>query len=335
MSSCSFPRSSPLISVPGLLLCSVLLACTCMASASTVAVSVNPTFGANLPTCSVSSPCKTIAYAVQQIRASFVYLSPGIFNESAVGINSSASLVISGSPAATFFDCSQRMGAAIAGAAFNILNSSVTITGITFQNCANVNARGGAVSASGSSVVVSNCSFVNCSAASGGAVSVTGPGGGLSLSVQNSTFASNSATGSCPADATQPCSSWGGAIAAFEMPNVTVVGCTMVRNNAQASVPPSSLQASASSNAVAGGGCVSLVYSGNASGCSVRIDDNTFFQCTVTVPGSNGVKIGNGMRGAWVVACTVHLQRCFVSRVCRIWRSCISQRWPVRWTAAA
>jgi hypothetical protein len=205
-------------------------------------------------------------------------------------------------PSATVFDCSSRPGPA-----FNIRNSTVSITGVAFQACSNPNATGGAVSASGSSVAVTQCSFVNCSAASGGAMSVSGPGSGLYLSVQNSSFTANSANGglaTCPADATQPCSTWGGAVAAFSILNVTVSGCRMGNNTAQAYVPTSALQYQnvsryiAGGNAVAGGGCVSVVFPGNASGCSVRVIDNTFAQCTVTVSGSNGVFVGNGMPGA-------------------------------------
>jgi hypothetical protein len=170
------------------------------------------------------------------------------------------------------------------------------------------------VSASGSSVAVTQCSFVNCSAASGGAMSVSGPGSGLYLSVQNSSFTANSANGglaACPADATQPCSTWGGAVAAFGILNVTVSGCSMGHNTAQAYVPASAPQYQyfpqyadiAGGNAVAGGGCVSVVFPGNASGCSVSVIDNAFVQCSVSVSGSNGVYVGNGIVNAWRLQC--------------------------------
>ena len=135
------------------------------AGATTVtSVIVNPRDGADSSNCGqIASPCKTIAFAVQNISASSVSLSPGIFIESTVNINSIASLTISGVPSATFFSCSGRL--INAGAAFLIVNSSVTITGISFENCLNPNSNGGAVSASGSNVVVSHCSFINCSAA--------------------------------------------------------------------------------------------------------------------------------------------------------------------------
>ena len=298
--SCPTPRAR-LCHFKEWLVCAAVLAFLCIAPACSTAaagtsVTVNPVTGTDSPACNVSAPCKTIAYAVQSIGASFVSLSSGPFNESTVNISNVASLVISGVPSATVFDCSRRV--VPTGAAFSIVNSTVTVTGVTFQSCSNPTSNGGAVSASGSSVVVSLCSFINCSAASGGAMSVTGSGGDLFLNVQNSIFTANSATGggsaSCPADPTQPCSTWGGAIAAFEMPNVTIGGCTMTRNSAQASVPAQSQQFSASQNAVAGGGCVSVLFSGNSSGSNLKFSGSTFLNCTVTI--GNNVNVGNGIR---------------------------------------
>jgi hypothetical protein len=221
------------------LVCASILGCACLVSAS-AAVTVNPSTGIDNTTCGASPPCRTIAYAVGNLSAPIVYLSAGVFNESSVSVTSAESLVIIGVPSATVFDCSSRPGPA-----FNISNSTVSITGVAFQACSNPNATGGAVSANGSSVAVTQCSFVNCSAASGGAMSVSGPGSGLYLSVQNSSFTANSANGglaACPADATQPCSTWGGAVAAFGILNVTVSGCRMGNNTAQAYVPTSAPQ---------------------------------------------------------------------------------------------
>jgi hypothetical protein len=207
------------------------------------AVTVNPSTGIDFASCGVTSapPCQTIAYAVRNRSESFIILSAGVFNESAINVINTESLIISGVLSATVFDCSSRPGPA-----FNIINSTVNISGINFEDCSNPNAIGGALSASGSSIAVSHCSFRNCSAASGGAMSVSGgPSSSLYLSVQNSNFTGNSANGglaSCPVDATQPCSSWGGAVAAFEMLNVNVTGCSMVNNSAQAAVPPTAPQ---------------------------------------------------------------------------------------------
>jgi hypothetical protein len=173
----------------------------------------------------------------------------------------------------------------------------VTITDVIFLRCTNPNANGGAVSASGSSVVVLRSKFVNCSAASGGAISVTGPGSGLFLRVHSSDFEQNSAIGGdsgCPKEAAQPCSSWGGAIAAFDIPNVTVSACTMVSNIARASVPRMSLQHNASRNALAGGGCVSVLFFGSASDVAVVVVGNMFKQCKVAVSGSDNAAVGNG-----------------------------------------
>ena len=154
------------------------------------------------------------------------------------------------------------------------------------------------MSASGSSIVVLQCRFINCSAASGGAMSVTGSSSDVFLNVQNSNFTLNSAIGGlsgCPADVAQPCSTWGGAIAAFEMLNVTISGCAMIENNARASVPTASGQFNASRNAVVGGGCVSVLFSGNSSGSSVNVRGSTFLKCAVMLTVGDNVNVGNGM----------------------------------------
>jgi hypothetical protein len=249
----------------------------------------------------VTIPCKSIFYAVTNISASIVNLAAGIFNESTIIISGQTSVVISGVESATVFDCSARLLAS--GAAFHIINSTITFSGVTFKNCFNLNSNGGAVSAVGSSIHVTRCSFIKCSAPSGGAISVAGPGNDLFLKVLNSSFLSNSAKGglsACPPVATQPCSVWGGAIAAFDILNVTISGCTMEANNAQAFVVPNGAkQTSASSNVVAGGGCVSLLFFGNTSRSTVFISGNTFLRCAVNVGtgsvASSNVLLGNGM----------------------------------------
>jgi hypothetical protein len=226
------------------------------------------------------------------MNASNISLSAGIFREPTISISDIVSLSISGVQNATIFNCSDRVQ--LTGAAFSINNSTVNIKGVSFYGCVSPNSDGGALSARGSSIVVSFCSFVNCSAASGGAMSVTGPGKGLYLDVQSSAFERNSAIGGasgCAGEAAQPCSSWGGAIAAFEMPNLTIVGCTMTSNIARASV---SLRSNSSRIAVAGGGCVSVLFFGNASDVTVRVSNNRFLQCEVAVSGRNNVAVGNG-----------------------------------------
>lgn len=279
----------------------VMAACVAVAipaaSAATV-VSVDPVNGRDSMGCGVATPCKSISYALAGFRVSAlrVNLTAGIFNESTVNISGFESLDISGVPSATFFDCSARASAS--GAAFDIWNASVTISAITFQNCLNPTSDGGAVSARGSSVHVSKCSFINCSAANGGAISVTGPGRALFLRVDNTSFSGNSANGglsSCPDSILHPCSSWGGAISAIDIFDVSISGCTMRANNARAFVPLASVQQTASRNALAGGGCVSVLFFGNSSGSSVRIVGNTFEHCSVDVLFSDNVVVGNGM----------------------------------------
>jgi hypothetical protein len=282
-----------------------IVACFCIASASSVSVVrvVDPVSG-NDSLCATSSggPCKTIAYAVQVVGASEVILNSatGVFNERTVDIYNVASLIVSGAPSSTLFDCSRRLQPTTLGAAFNISNSSVTFTGITFQHCYNTNGNGGAVSAVDSSVTVSNCSFFNCSAANGGAVAATGHDGDLFLDVRNSSFTRNAAIGSdigCPSGerSNEPCSTWGGAVAAFEIRNVSVSGCKMVENSVVALVPAGSSQSKASLNAVAGGGCVSVLFRGNSSASTVHFSDNSFAHCTVDVPSSQNIQIGNGI----------------------------------------
>ncbi len=270
------------------------------AAAPSVTVQVDPVSGSD-DICNSTLICRTIARAVQLVGVSHVLLSSGVFNETTVRIKDTPSLVIRGAPAATFFDCSSRQGQAN-GPAFSISNSTVTFTDITFQSCSNMNGNGGAVSAVGSSVTVSHCVFVNCSAANGGAVSATARDRSVFLNVQNSTFAHNSAFGgliACPDEnesgSSQPCSTWGGSIAAFEVYNVTVTDCTMAQSSAVAAIPVDSPQSILSKNAVAGGGCVSLLFRGNSSGSAVQVNGNLFRQCTVHISRASNVFVGNGI----------------------------------------
>jgi hypothetical protein len=266
------------------------------AAADRVSVRVDPVKGNNSD-CHMTFTCQTIFHAVQVIGASQVELVSGIFNEVTVNIINVPSLVINGVPSATFFDCSYRPGET-SGAAFNVLNSSVIFAGITFQNCSNLNNNGGAVSALGSNVTVMRCHFINCSAANGGALSSSGADRGLFLNVQNSTFTQNTAIGGligCPQDFRSPCSTWGGSLAAYDIFNVNITDSRMTNSCAAAIVPISSPQHIQSRNAVAGGGCVSVLFFGNSSGAALHFSGNFFFQCTVDVSNkSTGVAIGNG-----------------------------------------
>jgi hypothetical protein len=294
---CCTQQQSSFFGVKVLAVCALLFACIKATSSFTV----SPATGDDLQ-CGVNAiiSCKTIARAVAlHLNVASLNLSAGTYSEPTINISNFASLVINGVPNATVFDCSQRRGSS-EGAVFSITNSTVIITGVTFQNCPNPSSNGGAISASGSSLVVSHCSFTACSAASGGAISVTGHHTAVFLSIQNSSFTRNRAVGGlagCPTDLKLPCSTWGGAIAVFEMLNVTVSGCTMTENNALAFVPPPSSELSrSSSNAVAGGGCLSVLFRGNTSGPGMRISGNTFVGCTVDVSAAvNGIMIGNGV----------------------------------------
>jgi hypothetical protein len=239
--------------------------------------------------------CKTIAHAVSLNMAAVLTLETGIYSEPTIFIINVTSLDITGVSNTTVVDCSRRL--APAGPAFSIVDSAVTIRGVTFQSCSSLSSNGGAVVSLGSSLVVSHCSFINCSAASGGAMSVSGPGSGLFLSVHNSNFTGNSARGgviSCPMDAIRPCSTWGGAVAVFGIFNVTISRCRMVSNSAKASVPVISEQSRKSSNAIVGGGCVSVLFPRNASGSSVLVSGNTFERCFAIVSGDDSVFVGNG-----------------------------------------
>ncbi len=264
------------------------------AAAAGISVQVDPQFGDD-SRCATTLICRTISYAVRNVGASQVHLSAGVFSESTVSISNTVSLVVSGVPSASFFDCSRRLGQTT-GAAFKIVNSKVTITGVSFQNCSNVNGDGGAVSAVDSSVTVSQCRFIGCRAANGGAVSASGSSG-LFLHIHNSNFSGNSAIGGigCPTGtrSSEPCSTWGGAVAAFEISNVSVTRCIMDENSAVAVEPKDSSR----SNAVAGGGCLSVLFRGNSSASAVRLVDNSFLRCKVDVSNTSFRKlsVGNGI----------------------------------------
>ena len=301
MIHCSAGFRRPSLSPPALfyIACFFAAAALCPgAAASGGSVAVDPAAGDD-SLCSTTRLCRTIAYAVQLDNVSRVNLSSGFFGESTINITNAPSLVISGVASATVFDCSRRVGLKI-GPAFLIRNSTVTFSGITFQNCSNPNGNGGALSAESSGMHVSHCRFINCSASSGGALSSTSLFPGLFLRVQSSGFIRNTAvaaSSACPTAslALQPCSTWGGAIAAFEILAVALSLCTFEDNIAAAAVPEASLQRSRSQNAVAGGGCVSVLFRGNASGAAVTVAGCSFLRCKVDVSTSRGVATGNGM----------------------------------------
>ena len=71
--------------------------------------------------------------------------------------------------------------------------------------------------------------------------------------------------------------------------------CNMVENSVVAVVPAGSSQYIASRNAVAGGGCVSVVFSGNSSASTMHFSGNSFAHCTVDVSSSKNIFVGNGI----------------------------------------
>ena len=197
----------PSFSPSALLACMPILACVFVAmtvppanAAALPSIFVDPQNGSDADGCGGVAPCKTVAHAVRKLKGggTSISLAAGVYLEPSVNISSFASLIISGVPSATIFDCSRRLHTP--GAVFYIRNSSLTITGVTFMNCVNTNSNGGALAAVGSSVAVMQCSFMNCSAASGGAMHITGSDNRVFVNVQNSSFLGNSAV----ADAQTP-----------------------------------------------------------------------------------------------------------------------------------
>jgi hypothetical protein len=179
----------------------------------------------------------------------------------------------------------------------------VSISGITFQNCANfeglngIRGVGGAVSASGSIVTVSDCKFFNNTAQIGGAIGVKSG----SLLVSSCVFENNMAT--CPnaASTTTACSAWGGAIGTEESLSVSIIGNKFSSNAVKLVLNGVT---SPTSKAVGGGGCISVMHKGNVSESRVTIDGNSLERCSVQMFGFNdgsatrGIQFGNTYGGA-------------------------------------
>ena len=281
----------------------ILLGAFCLqgVEGADLSVVVNPSTGSDSSVCNMSLPCQSIAYAIHSRNANLVYLSAGYFNESNVVINSSSPFVSiigsNGGSSSSVFDCNHRSS----GPAFSIVNTAVSISRITFQNCANFNVLGGvggAISAAnGSIVTVIDCNFFNNTAQTGGAIGLASG----SLAVSSCFFQNNAAT--CPgaASAATACSAWGGAIGTIEAPSVMLTNNTFSSNAVNLLL---NTVASDTSRAVAGGGCVSVMYSLNVSASRVTIDANVFQNCFVLMSGSNagfpptGIQYGNTYGGA-------------------------------------
>jgi hypothetical protein len=266
-----------------------------------LSVIVNPYTGVDSPSCNSDPPCKTIAYAIHSQNANSVYLAAVYFNEPNVIINSSSPFVSiigsNDSSSSTVFDCNRRSST---GPALFILNTAVSISGITFQNCANfdgLSGIGGAVSAIGSSVTVNDCQFFNNIAQIGGAIGVKSS----SLVVSSCVFENNIAT--CPnaASTTTACSAWGGAIGTEESPSVSIRSNRFNSNWVNLELKGVT---NATSKAVGGGGCISVMHRGNVSESRVTINGNALESCSVQMVGFNdgsatrGIQFGNSYGGA-------------------------------------
>jgi hypothetical protein len=295
----SKPRAN--VVAPATIAIMLCAACLQGIAAADVTVRVDPSAGVDSSSCGTASPCQTIAYAIRSRNATIVLLSSGYFKESNVIIDGSAPFVnIIGSNGSSVCD---RSPGTPPGPAFSITNTAVSISGVTFRNYANfnvLNGVGGAISASGSNVTVSNCSFFNNTAQTGGAIGVTSG----SLTVSSSSFQNNTAT--CPnaASTTTACSAWGGAIGAVEALSVLLTGSTFSSNAVNLVLESVT---SSTSQAVGGGGCVSVLHNLNVLERRVTISGNDFQSCSVQMFGNvedadppvyQGIQYGSTYGGA-------------------------------------
>ena len=226
------------------------------------------------------------------------YLAAATFNETSIMVSSVSSLSVFGA-ANTTFDC---IVAGNAGPVFNIINSTVSLSSLSFQNCNSPTSAGGAIATTSSNLALLSCSFKNNSAPAGGAVSAVG---GLLL-VNGSVFVGNSAACNAPI-----CFTWGGAIAALETLVVTVVSCVFSLNTVSMPFlmpPPGSF----GSVSVGGGGGISVRFDGNASNAQASFINNLFDRCTVTAgpvpkgsPSSNSFFLYNPI--SWISGGAVSL----------------------------
>ncbi len=269
--------------------------CIHSVAAADTAVVVDPSKGQDVSDCGLSdlAPCLTIHYALRTRRATSVLLSEGTFNEIGIYVESIAPFFsVYGLRNSTVFDCGHR------GPAFIIANTSVTIAGVTFQNCVNLNASGtgGAISAHSNSVItVTNCAFYSNTAQTGGAIGAISS----TLFVTSSLFENNTAT--CP-NASAACAAWGGAIGAVEAPSVIIKNNNFNRNAVNLELNGVTDRAK---SAAAGGGCVSVLYNADVTDSRVTMDGNTFHSCSVRIMSGSrtstetlGVQYGNAYGGA-------------------------------------
>jgi hypothetical protein len=269
------------------------------AMCANVSVYVDPLNGRDWSQCDVTQPCQTIAYSIHARRASYITLSPGVFNESSIVVNRSVSYlnVYGSGDKSSVLDCGRRQSLDF-GPAFLVSDAFLSISGITFQNCVNfdtLNGTGGAVSAYSSTITVSNCAFFNNVAQTGGAI------GALfgSLTVTRSLFENNTAT--CRV-ASAVCAAWGGAAATVESALVRFIGNNFIQNYVRLDIIK---RRDNTCSAEGGGGCVSVLFASDVFESRVFVDANSFHGCSVqifgpgrTQNGSAGAQYGNAFGGA-------------------------------------
>jgi hypothetical protein len=305
------------------------------AAAAGISVQVDPLTGDD-SRCNTTLICRTIAHAVQLVGVSQVNLSAGVFNESTVSIDNVSSLVVSGVPSSTFFDCSRRLGPTT-GAALQHqqLNRDdhgrhvPALLQLQRQRWRRVRRRQQRCGVAVQLRELQRSQRRRC-------VGDWSRPRHCSCALQNSNFSGNAAIGGligCPAgsQSSEPCSTWGGAVAAFEILNVSVTGCSMTDNSAVADVPWRPRRVFQSRNAVAGGGCVSVLFRGNCSASTLRMSGNSFLRCAVDVSRSRNIRVGNGT--ASFLKSTVFVLVIFdcssVTVVCRIRRRVVRLLRPV------
>ncbi len=239
-----------------------------------VTVAVNPNSGVNSLSCSEASPCQTIAFAIQNRKATNVVLAGAVFTESTVAVADLQFSVRGAADGSTIFNCQSRPGPA-----FAFFNSSVTILGVAFSSCTNFDPTspfqglGGAVAAVNCTIAISGCTFTNNSAVSGGALAATRS----NLVLSSSTFSFNSAIATCLN--TLLCAAWGGAVFASESNSIQVSNCVLSNNKV--------IVKGSGTSMVAGGGCISISFDNDAISATISALGNTFSQCTVTASNTN------------------------------------------------
>ncbi len=223
--------------------------------------------------CSHSNPCRTVAFAVS-LNFNNILLAPAAYSEPTITLSSRSRISLAGVGGPAVFDCGLRVQPSRSAPAFAVSGSNASFSNMSFRNCGNEGAFGGAINASFSTISIDACTFMNNRALSGGAVALSAG----YLHVTNSVFSNNSALCDSPT-----CSSaWGGAIVSFDAISVVVSTSTFVSNSvmlsSNAAVSPSFLGTFA-----VGGGCISANYNQYNNASTVSISDNSFLDCLAQI----------------------------------------------------